>query len=64
MDCTSYSYGPDPSQYGQLYLPAQRTHDAVVVIIHGGYWRSRYSLDLGEPAARDLASRGYVCWNL
>ncbi|MHA7179723.1 alpha/beta hydrolase family protein [Arthrobacter sp. MDB2-24] len=36
----------------------------VVVIIHGGYWRSTYGAELGEPLAQDLAGRGYVCWNL
>lgn len=36
----------------------------VVVIIHGGYWRSPYSAELGRPAARDLARRGFTCWNL
>jgi acetyl esterase/lipase len=58
-----YGYGPDPSQYAQLYLPAEPRR-AVVVIIHGGYWRARYTAELGEPAARDLAAHGWACWNL
>ncbi|MCC3266187.1 alpha/beta hydrolase family protein [Arthrobacter gengyunqii] len=41
-----------------------RKAGGVVVIIHGGYWRSRYTAELGRPAARDLAARGYACWNL
>lgn len=39
-------------------------HPGVVVIIHGGYWRSGYTAELGRPGARDLAERGFTCWNL
>nr|WP_196866816.1 alpha/beta hydrolase [Arthrobacter sp. CAN_C5] len=59
-----YTYGDDPSQFAELYLPAGERLPGVVVIIHGGYWRSGYGLDLGQPLAEDLVSRGYVCWNL
>jgi acetyl esterase/lipase len=34
------------------------------VIIHGGFWRARYGLELGRPLARDLAAAGYTCWNV
>jgi acetyl esterase/lipase len=59
-----YRYGEDPSQFADLYLPSGARKPGVVVIIHGGYWRSAYGADLGEPLARDLAGRGYPCWNL
>ncbi|MHA7282571.1 alpha/beta hydrolase [Arthrobacter sp. TMS2-4] len=60
-----YRYGDDPSQYADLYLPGPGTAvRGVVVIIHGGYWRSTYGAELGIPLARDLAPRGYACWNL
>ncbi|MHA7140094.1 alpha/beta hydrolase [Arthrobacter sp. Sr33] len=59
-----YTYGDDPSQFAELYLPAGEHLPGVVVVIHGGYWRSGYGLDLGRPLAEDLSSRGYVCWNL
>jgi acetyl esterase/lipase len=36
----------------------------VVVVIHGGYWRSQYGAELGEPLARDLAAHGIAAWNL
>jgi acetyl esterase/lipase len=35
-----------------------------VAVIHGGFWRARYDLSLGQPLAADLAERGYVAWNL
>ena len=59
-----YTYGDDPSQVAELHLPAGERLPGVIIIIHGGYWRSGYGLDLGQPLAEDLSSRGYVCWNL
>ncbi|MHA7240666.1 alpha/beta hydrolase [Arthrobacter sp. TMS1-12-1] len=60
-----FRYGDDPSQFADLYLPAGGTAvRGVVVIIHGGYWRSTYGAELGEPLAQDLVVRGYACWNL
>ncbi|WP_163167097.1 alpha/beta hydrolase [Arthrobacter sp. Alg241-R88] len=62
-----YQYGDDPSQWGELFLPELSDggkHRGVVVVIHGGYWRSRYGAELGEPLARDLAGRGLAAWNL
>ncbi len=59
-----HAYGPDPSQFGQLYVPAGGGPFPVVVVIHGGFWRSAYDLSLGTPLAADLADRGYAAWNL
>jgi acetyl esterase/lipase len=35
-----------------------------VVVIHGGFWRSRYDLELGRPLAASLAARGWAAWNV
>ncbi len=59
-----YSYGADRSQYAELYLPHQRCYQGVAVVIHGGYWRSAYTAELGAPLAADLAAHGMVAWNL
>jgi acetyl esterase/lipase len=60
-----YTYGSDPSQFADLYLPPDGAEvRGAVVVIHGGYWRSTYGAELGEPLAQDLAGRGYACWNL
>jgi acetyl esterase/lipase len=64
MDCTRHSYGPDASQYAELYVPARRRYAAVVVLIHGGYWRAAYGAELARPLAADLAGRGWICWNV
>lgn len=57
------AYGEDPSQFGELTLPVDRCR-GVVVVIHGGFWRSRYGLELARPLAADLAARGWAAWNL
>lgn len=61
-------YGPHPEQYAELTpgtpAAAAGSRAGVVVIIHGGYWRSKYSAELGRPGAADLAARGFTCWNL
>ncbi|WP_458780456.1 alpha/beta hydrolase family protein [Arthrobacter sp. D3-16] len=62
-----YSYGDDPSQWGELFLPELPDgglHRGVAVVIHGGYWRSKYGAELGEPLAGDLAANGLAAWNL
>lgn len=66
-------YGPGRSQYGELYLPPESAPAStagsagapgVVVLLHGGFWRSAYDASLGAPLARDLARRGHIAWNL
>jgi acetyl esterase/lipase len=56
-------YGDDPSQFGELTLPSGRPK-GVVVVIHGGFWRARYDLELGRPLAADLAEHGWAAWNI
>jgi acetyl esterase/lipase len=66
MSCVAerHAYGADPVQFGELYRPARAEHAGVVVVIHGGFWRPRYDLELGRPLAADLAAHGYTAWNI
>ena len=59
-------YGPDPSQYAVLHLPAAGGAGAlpVVVVVHGGYWRDSYGLELGTPLAVDLVTAGVAALNV
>jgi acetyl esterase/lipase len=57
-------YGPEPLQFGNLYLPESVGSYPTVILIHGGYWRARYGLDLMNDLAEDLAKRGYAAWNI
>ena len=58
------AYGPEPLQFGELYLPNKKGPHPVVILIHGGYWRARYGLDLMTGLAQDLAARGIAAWNI
>src|SRR5262249_38156139 len=39
-------YGPDPTQFGDLYLPSQPGPHPVVLLLHGGCWQAQYSLNV------------------
>ncbi len=36
----------------------------MAVLIHGGFWRARYGLDLEHALAADLVARGWTVWNI
>ena len=60
-----FTYGSHAEQFGELTLPhGGQPSRGTVVIIHGGYWRAAYSLELGRPLAADLAGRGWAAVNL
>ncbi|MFI7230013.1 hypothetical protein ACIBO5_42930 [Nonomuraea angiospora] len=60
------AYGPLPEQWGELYLPdlPDVGEPPVVMLIHGGYWRSIWAADIMGPLCADLAGRGLAVWNL
>ncbi len=62
---TRIAYGPEPQQFADLTMPVGTEQPVpVVVLIHGGFWRTPYDLTLMEPLAADLVGRGYAVWNL
>jgi len=62
-DPRTIRYGDDPSQVVELTLPEGRPR-GVVVVVHGGFWRAAYDLDLGRPLARSLVEQGWAAWNV
>lgn len=59
------AYGAATHQFADLWLPELRTgRIPVVVLVHGGFWRAIYGLDLMDPLAADLAARGFAVWNI
>ena len=56
-------YGDHPRQFGEWFLP-DATSPPLIVLIHGGYWRPVWRLDLEEATALDLAARGFAVWSL
>jgi acetyl esterase/lipase len=58
------AYDAGEYQFGELYLPTAPGPYAVALLIHGGYWRARFGLDLMHGLAEDLAQRGIAAWNI
>jgi len=54
------AYGPGPDQFLEVTLPAGEGPAPVVVVLHGGFWRARYGIELARPLAADLAGRGWA----
>lgn len=58
------AYGTDANQFGDLRLPKAKGPHPVVVNIHGGYWRNKYSLEHAGHLCAALAAKGAATWNL
>jgi acetyl esterase/lipase len=57
-------YGPDPNHFGDLRIPTTTGRHAVVVNIHGGFWRARYDLTHAGHLCAALTTAGFATWNL
>ena len=58
-------YGDHPDQVANLHAPAADGGPwPVVVLLHGGFWRDGWDRTLMTPLAHDLASRGFLAWNV
>jgi hypothetical protein len=59
------AYGALPEQVADLWLPAGRGPFPVVLMAHGGCWRSGVAkLTIMNYAAEDLRRRGIAVWNI
>jgi len=59
------SFGPDSTQYGELWLPDDRDAHTSVIMIHGGCWLAIYpGVELMNAMAEDLSSKGFAVWNI
>ena len=59
-----YRYGSHRWASADLYVPDGPGPFAVVVLLHGGYWRAKYSKRTLKAAAADLTRRGIAAWNV
>ncbi len=57
-------YGSDPLQFGVLRLPSGTKSAPVVVLMHGGCWRSAFDLGYMAHAAAALTAAGYATWTI
>lgn len=58
------SYGPESLHIGDLRLPDGPGPHPVVVMVHGGFWRNRFSLDHTGHACAALTAAGLATWNI
>jgi acetyl esterase/lipase len=59
------SYGDDPNQVADLWLPAGKGPFPAVVMIHGGCWQASVAThSYMNYAAEDLRRRGIAVWNI
>ena len=57
-------YGDGLEQYVELTWPKGTGVHGCVVLLHGGFWRARYDLDLMRPLARAVADAGLAAANV
>ncbi|HST06471.1 MAG TPA: alpha/beta hydrolase [Chloroflexia bacterium] len=58
------SYGDDPLQFADLRLPEGAGPHPVVVVLHGGFWRSKYTLEHIGHLCAALTAQGVATWNI
>ena len=56
------AYGAAAQQFGELRLPAGAGPFPLVVLVHGGCWRSAFDLVHAAPAASALTRAGFATW--
>ena len=60
-----HRYGDHFHQFADLYVPPEPDGALpVAVVLHAGFWREQYTLELSEDLARDLPRRGWAAWNV
>jgi acetyl esterase/lipase len=58
------AYGSETLQVGELRLPRWSEPTPLVVLIHGGCWRSQYDLKHVGLAAAALVEEGFAVWTI
>ena len=63
-------WGAEDWQFADLYMPDEpspyQKDEGIpcVMLIHGGFWKKKFTLDLMAPIAEDLAEQGIAAWNI
>lgn len=58
------SYGAHEDQHYDVYDNEQKTSQAWIVLIHGGYWRQKYSKAMMDLMIDTLIEAGYAVVNV
>ena len=57
-------YGDDRLCFADLRLPRGRGPHPVAIVVHGGFWRREYGLDLMDAMSSALTAAGLATWNV
>jgi acetyl esterase/lipase len=60
----THRYGPHAEHVADLRLPPGAGPHPIVVLLHGGFWRARFTRANMAALAVDLTRRGYATWNV
>lgn len=55
-----HRYGNGPDRFLELTLPDASAPAPVAVVLHGGFWRAAFGIELARPLAADLAAAGFA----
>ncbi|MFV3126234.1 alpha/beta hydrolase [Niveispirillum sp. KHB5.9] len=59
------TYGAQPQQFGELWLPGGNGPHPLVILVHGGCWLAEYEgFDLMGPMSAALRDQGIAVWNI
>jgi len=58
------AYGGDPNQFGDIRVPKGGGPFPAVMMVHGGFWRSKYDLVHASHLCAALAAKGVATWNI
>jgi acetyl esterase/lipase len=58
------AYGGDKNQFMDLRLPKLEGPRALVIVIHGGFWRAKYDLEYAGHLCATLTGKGVATANL
>ncbi len=61
---TVIKYGESALQFAELFLPEGAGPFPVVILIHGGFWKTVAGLTDLHPLSRYLAKAGFAVWNI
>lgn len=64
METVRFRYGDHASQVVDLHRSREAVRSPVCVLIHGGFWRQRYGLDLMGAIIPSLVDEGWAVWNI
>ena len=60
----THRYGTGPEHDADLLMPDGGGPHRVAVLLHGGFWRARFTRATMAALAVDLAERGWATWNV